>query len=167
MATQFESLMQPLIVLLTVPLAGVGVVYTLQASQVPLSVVVFIGLILLAGIVVNNAIVLVDRINQNRERFGPGQLFESVVEACTVRLRPVLMTTGTTVLGLLPMTGWLDGLPFAELFVSGEGAELRQPMAVTVVAGLTFSTALTLVVIPCVYLLVTRDRAPRAEEAKA
>jgi HAE1 family hydrophobic/amphiphilic exporter-1 len=159
MATQFESLLQPLIVLLTVPLAAVGVVYTLEASAVPLSVVVFIGLILLAGIVVNNAIVLVDRINQNRERLGPGRLRESIVEACTVRLRPVLMTTGTTVLGLLPMTGWLDGLPIVQMLVSGEGAELRRPMAITVVAGLTFSTALTLIVIPCVYSLVTRERA--------
>ncbi|MEZ5978756.1 MAG: efflux RND transporter permease subunit [Planctomycetota bacterium] len=159
MATQFESLLQPLIVLLTVPLAAVGVVYTLDLENIPLSVVVFIGLILLAGIVVNNAIVLVDRINQNRVRLGPGKLREAVVEAGRVRLRPILMTTATTVLGLLPLTGWLEGVPVVDMFVSGEGAELRRPMAIAVISGLLSSTFLTLLVIPCVYSLVTRDRA--------
>lgn len=158
MATQFESLTQPLIVLLTVPLAAVGVIYTLEYVETPLSVVVFIGLILLAGIVVNNAIVLVDRINQNRVRLGPGRVREAVIEASRVRLRPILMTTATTVLGLLPLTGWLDGFPLVDQLVSGEGAELRRPMAIAVVSGLLSSTVLTLFVIPCVYTLFSLER---------
>jgi hydrophobic/amphiphilic exporter-1 (mainly G- bacteria), HAE1 family len=161
MATQFESLTQPLIVLLTVPLAAVGVIYTLDYVETPLSVVVFIGLILLAGIVVNNAIVLVDRINQNRTRLGPGHVREAVIEASRVRLRPILMTTATTVLGLLPLTGWLDGFPLVDRLVSGEGAELRRPMAIAVVSGLLSSTVLTLFVIPCVYTLFSLERRER------
>ncbi|QDU69037.1 efflux RND transporter permease subunit [Engelhardtia mirabilis] len=154
MAAQFESLLQPLVILLTVPLAGVGVVYTLEALSIPLSVVVFIGLIMLAGIVVNNAIVLVDRINQNR---GRGlELHEAIVEAGRARLRPILMTTATTALGLLPMTGWLEGLPLVGELGSGEGAELRAPMAIAVITGLVASTLLTLLVIPTVYSLVAR-----------
>ena len=154
MAAQFESLLQPLVILLTVPLAGVGVVYTLEALSIPLSVVVFIGLIMLAGIVVNNAIVLVDRINQNRLRGL--ELHEAIVEAGRARLRPILMTTTTTALGLLPMTGWLEGLPAIGELGAGEGAELRAPMAIAVITGLVASTLLTLVVIPTVYSLVAR-----------
>jgi hydrophobic/amphiphilic exporter-1 (mainly G- bacteria), HAE1 family len=152
MASQFESLVQPLIILLTVPLAAVGVVFTLAACDLPLSVIVFIGLILLAGIVVNNAIVLVDRVNQTRAR-GLG-VREALIEAAATRLRPIYMTTATTVLGLLPMTGWLVSLPGASVLGAGEGAELRAPLAITVVAGLVCSTLLTLVVIPAVYQIV-------------
>ena len=154
MAAQFESLLQPLIILVTVPLALVGVVWTLGAVGMPLSVVVFIGLILLAGIVVNNAIVMIDRINQNRARGL--ELIEAVVQAGRVRLRPILMTTTTTALGLLPLTGWLAGVPLIGDMGSGEGAELRAPLAVTVIAGLLSATLLTLVVIPAVYVLVAR-----------
>ncbi|MEO0652845.1 MAG: efflux RND transporter permease subunit, partial [Planctomycetota bacterium] len=159
MAAQFESLLQPLVILLTVPLAGVGVVYALRLLDIPLSVIVFIGLIMLAGIVVNNAIVLVDRINQNR---GRGlELVDAIIEAGRARLRPILMTTTTTVLGLLPLTGWLAGVPAVGNLGSGEGAELRAPMAVAVVTGLVASTLLTLVVIPTVYSLVARlERRP-------
>ncbi len=160
MASQFESLVQPFIILLTVPLAGVGVVFTLDQLNVSLSVVVFIGLIMLAGIVVNNAIVLVDRINQKREQ-GIA-LREAVLEAGRARLRPILMTTATTALGLLPLTGWLAGVPLIGELGSGEGAELRAPMAITVIAGLVASTMLTLVVIPSVYaLLAKNDRRSR------
>ena len=108
--------------------------------QVALSIVVFIGLIMLAGIVVNNAIVLVDYINTLR-RSGMAKM-DAIVRAGSVRLRPILMTTSTTVLGLLPMALGL-----------GDGAEIRTPMALTVIAGLTSSTFLTLVVIPTVYSL--------------
>jgi HAE1 family hydrophobic/amphiphilic exporter-1 len=167
MASQFESLVQPLIIMLTVPLAGTGVVAALWLLEIPLSVVVFIGLILLAGIVVNNAIVLVDRINQKRDEGL--ELREAVLEAGRARLRPIFMTTLTTALGLLPMTGWLTGLPVLGALGSGEGAEIRAPMAVTVICGLVSSTLLTLVVIPVVYTLVARvlgERGPRpAEEA--
>ena len=164
MASQFESLLQPLVILVTVPLAGVGVVATLDALQIPLSVVVFIGLIMLAGIVVNNAIVLVDRINQNR-RAGE-ELGEAIVEAGRARLRPILMTTATTALGLLPMTGWLEGVPLIGALGAGEGAEMRAPMAVTVIAGLVSSTLLTLLVIPTVYAVLAR-LTPRGARAGA
>ena len=146
MASIFESLLQPLIILVTVPLAMVGAIAALQVMGIPLSVVVFIGAIILAGIVVNNAIVLIDAINRRRRLDGM-ELHAAVKEACRLRLRPILMTTMTTVLGLLPLTGWLP-------LTAGEGTELRAPMAVTVVAGLSCATLLTLVVIPCTYATV-------------
>ena len=143
MASQFESLVHPFIIMFTVPLALIGVVVALYLAQVSLSVVVFIGLIMLAGIVVNNAIVLIDYINTLR-RTGMEKT-EAIIQAGAVRLRPITMTTATTVLGLLPMALGL-----------GEGAEIRTPMALTVIAGLVSSTFLTLVVIPTVYSLVDR-----------
>ncbi len=154
MASQFESLIQPLIIMLTVPLAGVGVIFALALLEIPLSVVVFIGLILLAGIVVNNAIVLVDRINQKRDQ-GLA-LRAAILEACHARLRPIFMTTLTTALGLLPLTGWLTAVPLIGQLGSGEGAEIRAPMAITVICGLLSSTLLTLIVIPVVYSLAAR-----------
>ena len=154
MASQFESLVQPFVILLTVPLAGVGVVFALDVLSVPLSVVVFIGLIMLAGIVVNNAIVLLDRINQKRAEGL--ELRSAVLESGRARLRPILMTTATTVLGLLPMTGWLEIVPVVGALGAGEGAEMRAPMAIAVIAGLISSTILTLLVIPTVYSLVCR-----------
>lgn len=153
MAAQFESLLQPLIILFTVPLALTGVVFALDLLDTPVSVVVFLGVIMLAGIVVNNAIVLLDRINQERDSGKP--VLDAVLDGARIRLRPVLMTTTTTVLGLLPLTGWITLRLFGG---AGEGVELRAPMAVTVIAGLLFSTVLTLVVIPCVYSLVTRQK---------
>ncbi len=143
MASQFESLVHPFVIMFTVPLALIGVVVALYLAQVALSVVVFIGLIMLAGIVVNNAIVLIDYINTLR-RTGMEKT-AAIIQAGAVRLRPITMTTATTVLGLLPMALGL-----------GEGAEIRTPMALTVIAGLISSTFLTLVVIPTVYSLVDR-----------
>ena len=154
MASQFESLMQPFVILFSLPLAAVGVIFALDILSTRLSVVVFIGLILLAGIVVNNAIVLVDRINQRRA--AGLELNAAILEAGRARLRPILMTTATTVLGLLPLTGWLTSIPVVGGLGAGEGAELRAPMAITVIAGLTSSTLLTLVVIPVIYSLVAR-----------
>jgi multidrug efflux pump subunit AcrB len=166
MACQFESLLHPLVIMASVPLAAVGVVLGLDALDVPLSVTVFLGLILLAGIVVNNAIVLIDRINQRRAAGHP--LRESVLEACGARLRPIMMTSSTTILGLLPLTGWLDGLPLLGLLSGGgAGAELRAPMAITVVFGMTVSTALTLIVIPVLYYLVSLPLERRATRAEA
>ncbi len=141
MATQFESLLHPLVIMLTIPLAAVGTVLTLKLLGLNLSIIVFLGMIMLAGIVVNNAIVLIDYVNTLRARGLP--LDEAIVTAGRVRLRPILMTTGTTVLGLVPMA-----LGF------GEGAEIRTPMAIAVIGGLTSSTLLTLVVIPSIYALV-------------
>ncbi|HIG11162.1 MAG: efflux RND transporter permease subunit [bacterium] len=166
MASQFESLIQPLIIMLTVPLAGVGVVFALALLSIPLSVVVFIGLILLAGIVVNNAIVLVDRIN--KKRAAGLDLLEAILEAGHARLRPIFMTTLTTALGLLPLTGWLAGMPILGELGSGEGSEIRAPMAITVIAGLLSSTLLTLIVIPVVYSLVMGlFESPRQSEEQA
>jgi len=141
MASQFEDLFAPLIILFSVPLAFVGVAATLYLGQIRLSVVVFIGVVMLAGIVVNNAIVMVDYIGRLRRR---GLALDAAIrEGATARLRPILMTTLTTILGLTPMAlSW------------GEGAELRSPLAITVASGLAFSTLLTLVVIPAAYLAV-------------
>jgi len=141
MAARFESLAGPFVILLTIPLAGIGVVGALWLTNTPISIVVFIGVIMLAGIVVNNAIVLVDYIIQLRGRGYERR--EAITRACEVRLRPVLITTLTTVFGLLPLALGL-----------GEGAEIRAPMATAVMAGLASSTLLTLVVVPVVYDLI-------------
>ncbi|HOZ49899.1 MAG TPA: efflux RND transporter permease subunit [Candidatus Hydrogenedentes bacterium] len=140
MACQFESMLHPAIVMFSVPLAFIGVAYVLVWLSIDLSVVVFIGGIVLAGIVVNDAIVLVDYINQLRAR-GMSKR-EAVVLAGQVRLRPIIMTTVTTVLGLAPMA-----------LYTGEGAEMRRPMAITVMAGLSSATILTLLIIPMVYYM--------------
>ena len=108
----------------------------------------FIGLIVLAGIVVNNAIVLIDTANQLR-RDGGLEYRDALTKAGALRLRPILMTTLTTVLGLLPLTGALNGVPgLSSLLGTGEGAEIRTPLAVSVIAGLSAATVLTLVVVP-------------------
>ena len=143
MASQFESLLHPFIILFTIPLALVGAILGLYITGTTISVVVFIGLILLAGIVVNNAIVLIDLINQMRMK-GIEKL-EAIKEGGKSRLRPILMTTMTTTLGLLPLA-----IGF------GDGAELRAPMGITVIGGLLFSTLLTLVVIPVMYDILDR-----------
>ena len=143
MASQFESLAQPLIIMGTVPLAFFGSVIGLKLLGIHLSVVVFLGWILLIGIVVNNAIVLVDYANILRRR-GLA-LKEAVITAGKVRLRPILMTTATTIFGLFPMALGL-----------GDGAEIRTPMAVAVIFGLASSTVLTLLVIPTMYLWTDR-----------
>ena len=127
----------------TAVLALIGVILVLYAAGISISVMVFIGFIMLVGIVVNNAIVLIDYINTLRKR-GIAKK-EAILTAGKVRLRPILMTTATTVLGLLPMALGV-----------GEGAEIRTPMAVTVIAGLISATLLTLIVIPTIYNLVSR-----------
>jgi HAE1 family hydrophobic/amphiphilic exporter-1 len=149
MASQFESLLHPFVIFFSIPLAGIGAVWALWMTGSTISVVVFIGLILLAGIVVNNAIVLVDLINQLRAE-GMAKL-EAIVEGGRLRLRPILMTTLTTTLGLLPLA-----IGF------GEGAEIRAPMAITVIGGLIVSTGLTLVVIPVMYAVLDRRPDPSA-----
>ncbi len=148
MAAQFESLLQPLLILFSVPLAGIGAVFGLAITGTPLSIVALLGAVILAGIVVNNAIVLVDRINRNRD--NGMSLDDAIIEGGKTRLRPILMTTTTTVLGMLPLTGWLS---FAG---SAEGTELRAPMALVVICGLVASTLLTLVVIPAGYRLLAQ-----------
>ncbi|MBI1318511.1 MAG: AcrB/AcrD/AcrF family protein [Candidatus Hydrogenedens sp.] len=140
MACQFESVWHPVLVMFSVPLAFVGVIYALEYTHTDVSIMVFLGGIVLAGIVVNNAIVLVDYINQLRRRGY--DMERAVVEAGQARLRPIIMTTVTTVLGLLPM-----------LESTGDGSELRYPMAITVMSGLSCATILTLLVIPMAYYL--------------
>lgn len=143
MASQFESFVHPLIIMFTVPLGLVGVVLALVVTGTALSVVVMLGLIILSGIMVNNAILLVDYTNKLR-RAGRARR-AALLRAGQVRLRPILMTTLTTVLGLIPMAlGW------------GEGAEIRAPMAIAVMGGLLVSALLTLFFIPAVYELVDR-----------
>jgi hydrophobic/amphiphilic exporter-1 (mainly G- bacteria), HAE1 family len=131
------------VIMFTIPLAMIGAVLALLLTSNTLSVVVFIGLILLAGIVVKNAIVLVDRINQLRAA-GMAKR-EAIVAGAEARLRPIAMTTLTTLFGFMPLALGL-----------GEGAEVRAPMAITVIGGLLVSTLLTLFVIPVVYDLLDR-----------
>ncbi|MEJ2543611.1 MAG: efflux RND transporter permease subunit [Calditrichaceae bacterium] len=145
MASQFESLIHPFIIIFTIPMAMIGVFIFLYILSIPLSIVVFLGMIMLAGIVVNNAIVLVDYINHLRS--SGMEKIQAIIQGGQVRLRPILMTTATTVLGLLPMAIGM-----------GDGAEIRTPMAITVIIGLITSTILTLVVIPTVYALVDRKK---------
>jgi len=140
MAAQFESFLHPFVILFTIPLALVGAVLALVITGRSLDISAMIGLILLAGIVVNNAIGLVDYINQLRRQGMDRD--EAVRVTGPRRLRPVLMTTLTTVLGLLPLA----------LGIS-EGSEMEAPLATVVMGGLTLSTLLTLVVIPVVYTL--------------
>ncbi len=153
MASQFESLLHPFIILFTIPLALVGAILALFITNSTISVVVFIGLILLAGIVVNNAIILIDLINQMREK-GMEKL-EAIKEGGKSRLRPILMTTMTTSLGLLPLA-----IGF------GDGAELRAPMGITVIGGLLISTLLTLLVIPVMYAILDRKQYPSEPETQ-
>jgi HAE1 family hydrophobic/amphiphilic exporter-1 len=126
-------------------MALIGAVFGLLVTGSTVSVVVFIGLILLAGIVVNNAIVLIDLINQLRAKGM--EKYRAIVEGGRSRMRPILMTMLTTALGLLPLAIGI-----------GEGAEVRAPMAITVIGGLTVSTMLTLIVIPVVYALLDRKK---------
>ena len=141
MAAQFESLFHPFVIMFSIPLAFFGTFLALRLFEISLSIVVFLGMIMLAGIVVNNAIVLVDYINTLKRRGLDRR--QAILTACRVRLRPILMTTATTVLGLLPMALGL-----------GDGAEIRTPMAIAVISGLLASTLLTLLIIPTLYSLV-------------
>ena len=143
MASIFESLLHPFVILFSIPLALIGAVLGLFITGSTISVVVFIGLIMLAGIVVNNAIVLIDLINQLRTD-GMARM-AAIQEAGRSRLRPIVMTTLTTTFGMLPLAMGL-----------GEGAEVRAPMAITVIGGLIISTLLTLVVVPVLYSLMDR-----------
>jgi len=138
MAVQYESLRNPLVIMLSVPFAAVGVALGLKLTGLPLSMPVWLGLIMLAGIVVNNAIVLVEYVEISR-REGRDTT-AAIVEAARLRLRPILMTTLTTVVGMAPLALGL-----------GEGAEMLQPLAVAMIFGLSISLIVTLFLIPVVY----------------
>ena len=150
MASQFESLRQPFIVMFTMPLAVIGVMLILGITGTTLSVVSFVGGIILAGIVVNNGIVLIDHINQLR--MSGMVKYEAILQGGMDRLRPVLITALTTIGGMLPMA-----------ISSGEGSELKSPMALTVIGGLISATFLTLIVIPIIYSVVAKKK-KRMEE---
>ncbi|TWI11605.1 efflux RND transporter permease subunit [Aerolutibacter ruishenii] len=161
MASQFESLLHPFVILFTIPLALVGAVLALLVTGNSISVVVFIGLILLVGLVTKNAIILIDKVNQLRET-GVAKR-DALVEGARSRLRPIAMTTLCTLFGFLPLA-----------IAVGEGAEVRSPMAITVIGGLLVSTLLTLLVIPVVYDLLDRrseeywlERGRRARQARS
>lgn len=143
MASQFESLRHPFTILLTIPLAGVGCIYAFLLAGASLNMMAFIGIIMLAGIAVNNSILLVDAANKLKAEGL--SLTEAVKAAAQQRIRPIIMTSLTTILALLPM-----------IFGFGEGASLRSPMALAVIGGLFTSTLMTLVVIPCVYYILDK-----------
>ena len=141
MASQFESLLHPFTILLTIPLALVGAIWLFFITGTTINIMGVIGIIMLSGIAVNNSIILVDRINQIKDNYD--NLTGAIVAAASQRIRPILMTSLTTILSLLPMA-----------IAFGDGASLRAPMAIAVIGGLTTSTVLSLVVIPCVYFLM-------------
>jgi len=140
LASLFESYTQPLIIMLSVPLSLIGVVMALYISGKSVGMGVFVGLMMLGGIVVNNAILLIDHANQLRKRNI--KYLKAIVIASRDRLRPILMTTITTLLGLLPMA-----------VSSEEGSNLWSPLAITVMGGLTSSTILTLLIVPSAYVI--------------
>jgi CzcA family heavy metal efflux pump len=142
MAVQYESIVNPLVIIFAIPMSLIGVGLGLHLTQTPLSAPVLLGVILLAGIVVNNAILLVEYIEQGRRYHGLTRE-QAVVEAGAVRLRPILMTTLTTLFGMLPLALGI-----------GNGSELMQPLAIAVVGGLSVSTVLTLFVVPSAYLVL-------------
>ena len=141
LASQFESFILPFIIIGSIPLALIGVIWGLVVLRQPIDIMVMIGVILLAGVVVNNAIVLIDFIKTMRTR-GYDKEY-AIIYSCETRLRPILMTTMTTVFGMIPMALGL-----------GEGSEFYKGMAITVIFGLAFSTILTLVLIPILYSVV-------------
>ena len=145
LAAQFESLVHPFTILLTIPLAGVGAILIFFILGKTLNIMAYIGIIMLAGIAVNDSIILVDAINKLKQE-GVSRI-DAIIEAGQRRIRPIIMTSLTTILALLPLT-----------FGFGEGASLRAPMALAVIGGLITSTILTLVVIPCVYSVMDQLR---------
>jgi HAE1 family hydrophobic/amphiphilic exporter-1 len=151
LASQFESLRHPFVILLTIPLAMVGAVGLLVILSLPLNIMSFIGMIMLAGIAVNNSIILVDLINQQR-RSGV-DMEAAIIKAGQLRIRPIFMTSATTILALFPLTLGI-----------GEGAALRAPLAVAVIGGLVTSTLLTLAVIPAVYRILGGRMQTRSEK---
>ena len=152
MAAQFESFSQPFIIMFSIPLALVGALAGLWLVGGSLGIMSIIGIIVLAGIVVNNAIVLVDYINLRRKQDESIPIRQTIVEASQVRLRPILMTSFTTIFGLLPVAMGL-----------GVGSEFQKPLAATIMGGLITSTFLTLFVIPVVYELIS-GRAKKKEK---
>ena len=155
MVAQFQSLLSPFIILFTIPLAFTGGFMGLWISGSEVSVIALIGFVMLSGIIVNNGIVLVDYINQLRQQ-GITK-YEAIVEAGKTRLRPIMMTALTTILGLIPM-----------IVSSDSGSDMIRPMAIVTIGGLIYGTLLTLFVVPCIYAILNRkkDLVPELETQK-
>jgi len=151
MAAQFESLLHPFIIICTLPLAYTGSVIALMITGNNISIPAMIGVVVLSGILVNDGIIMVDFINQQRRLHGLG-LQEAIIEGAAARLRPILMTTATTVLGLLPLALGL-----------GEGSQLQAPMAITIIGGQITGTILLLLAIPSIYKVLTRETAEQRD----
>jgi HAE1 family hydrophobic/amphiphilic exporter-1 len=154
MASQFESLLDPFIIIFSVPFGFSGVFLALFLRGYPVSMVSLLSVMLLVGVVVNNAIVLIDYVNLLRRSTADGGyglgLLEAVKQAGVRRLRPIMMTTLTTVFGLLPMA-----------LQTGEGSESWRPMGTAILGGLLFSTMVTLILVPVLYYLFNRDPQPK------
>ncbi|MFP5281915.1 MAG: efflux RND transporter permease subunit, partial [Actinomycetes bacterium] len=156
----FKSLVQPLILLVSIPFAATGAVLALLASGVPLGLASLVGVLMLVGIVVTNAVVLIDLINQYRGRAHGMALEEAIEKGAARRLRPIVMTALATILAMTPMA----------LGITGQGSFISQPLAVVVIGGLISSTVLTLLLVPTLYSLVERRserRRLRTEAANA
>ena len=151
MVAQFQSLLSPFIIMFTIPLAFTGGFFALFFAGIEVSVIAMLGFIMLAGIIVNNGIVLIDYINQER-RAGETKK-DAIVAAGKTRLRPILMTAMTTILAMSTMAAGL-----------GSGAEMGQPMAICMIGGLVYGTILTLVVVPCIYDAFHREKSMVEEE---
>jgi len=150
MVAQFQSLLSPFIILFTIPLAFTGGFFGLYFSNSEVSVIALIGFVMLAGIIVNNGIVLVDYINNLREEGMEKK--EAIMTAGRTRLRPVLMTALTTILAMSTM-----------MFSHDMGADLSKPMAIVIIGGLTYGTLLTLYVVPCIYDIFNREKKVKAK----
>lgn len=155
MVATFRSLLQPLLLLVSVPFAATGAILLQIASGVPIGVASLIGLLMLVGIVVTNAIVLIDLVNQYRRRGL--RVREALIEGATRRLRPILMTAMATIFALLPMA----------IGLTGKSGFISQPLALVVIGGLVSSTLLTLVVLPALYFVVERLRERRVDRRAA
>ena len=155
MAAQFESFKMPFIIMMAIPFAFTGVVLALLMTNTPLSIVAALGAVMLVGIVTKNGIVLIDFINLMRERGVP--LYEAIARSCHSRLRPVLMTSLTTILGMVPMA-----------LSTGEGSETWRPMGIAVIGGMVFSTIITMIIVPAIYASMDRSgsRNKKAKLAK-
>jgi HAE1 family hydrophobic/amphiphilic exporter-1 len=154
LASQFESFKQPFVIMFTLPLAYIGVIYILVATGTTLSAITFVGIIVLSGIVVNNGIVLIDHINQLRREGLISQ--DAIVQASSDRMRPVLITAITTIGGMMPMA-----------ISTGQGSEMRSPLAIAVIGGLITATFFTLLIIPTIYSLVERISYKKREKNSA
>ncbi len=153
MAAQFESFKMPFIIMLAIPFASTGVILALLLTNTTLSIVAALGAVMLVGIVTKNGIVLIDFINLMRERGI--RLYDAIAMACRSRLRPVLMTSLTTILGMVPMA-----------ISVGEGSETWRPMGIAVIGGMVFSTIITMIIVPAVYAMDKSGSRDKEEDSQ-